>query len=51
MEAKFRELEGADVDDDLAKMKAALGSGKVKGEVSQGRPLQALAAGLRRSEP
>lgn len=33
VEAKFRALEGSDVDDDLAKMKAALGSGKPKGEV------------------
>lgn len=35
VESKFRELEGSNVDDDLAKMKAALGSGKVAGEVSQ----------------
>lgn len=33
VESKFRALEGSDVDDDLAKMKAALGSGKVAGQV------------------
>ena len=36
IENKFRALEGSDVDDDLAKMKAALGSGKVAGEVGAG---------------
>ncbi|EFN51740.1 hypothetical protein CHLNCDRAFT_59172 [Chlorella variabilis] len=39
IENKFRALEGSDVDDDLAKMKAALGSGKVAGELPPGRPL------------
>lgn len=34
VESKFRALEGSDVDDELAKMRAQLGSGKVKGEVS-----------------
>lgn len=36
VESKFRALEGGDVDDELSKMKAQLGSGKVKGEVSWG---------------
>ncbi len=35
VESKFRALEGSDVDDELAKMRAQLGSGKVKGEVSR----------------
>lgn len=33
MEAKFRALEGSNVDQDLAAMKAALGSGKTAGQV------------------
>lgn len=36
VEAKFRELEGSNVDDELSKMKAALGSGKVAGQVRMG---------------
>lgn len=44
VEQKFRALEGSDVDDDLAKMKAALGGGsKVAGEVG-GRAGWAAAA-------
>ncbi|KAL4428577.1 hypothetical protein ABPG77_008889 [Micractinium sp. CCAP 211/92] len=39
VESKFRALEGSDVDDELAKMRAQLGSGKVKGELPPGRPL------------
>ncbi|PRW58837.1 putative membrane-associated 30 kDa chloroplastic [Chlorella sorokiniana] len=39
VESKFRALEGSDVDDDLAKMKAALGSGKVAGQLPPGRPV------------
>ncbi|KAI7839719.1 hypothetical protein COHA_006523 [Chlorella ohadii] len=39
VEAKFRELEGSNVDDELSKMKAALGSGKVAGQLPPGRPV------------
>lgn len=39
VESKFRALEGSDVDDELSKMKAQLGSGTVKGELPPGRPL------------
>ncbi|KAL4434394.1 hypothetical protein ABPG75_000835 [Micractinium tetrahymenae] len=39
VESKFRALEGSDVDDELSKMKAQLGSGKPKGELPPGRPL------------
>lgn len=37
VESKFRALEGSDVDDELSKMKAQLGSGTVKGEVGRAR--------------
>jgi phage shock protein A len=39
LESKFRELEGNNVDDELAQMKAQLGSGRPRGELPPGRPV------------
>lgn len=36
LESKFRELEGSNVDLELAEMKAKLGTGRVAGEVGSG---------------
>jgi len=40
LESKFLELEGSNVDDELAAMKAKIGPGRVAGELPPGRPVK-----------
>lgn len=40
IESKFKQLEGGDVDDDLAAMKAKLGTTKIAGQLPPGRPVK-----------